>query len=259
MGEIELRGIGKRFGRAPAEVVALESVDLTLSQDEIVAVVGPSGCGKTTLLRILAGLSPPTEGRVLVDGADLWAGTRARPAGRHDMAVVFQEANLLPWLSVAANIALPLRLRGARRREQVERAREMCALVGIDGFEDHRPSELSIGMQHRAAIARSIVESPRVLLLDEPFAALDAISREGLNMELERLWLRQPCTYLLITHSISEAVFLADRVVSMTARPGRIAGITEVPFGRPRSLALTYTHQFQQLAAQVRTLLEAAA
>jgi NitT/TauT family transport system ATP-binding protein len=156
---------------------------------------------------------------------------------------------------VVDNIALPLRLRGMGRAERIRRATEMCALVGIEGFERHRPSELSTGMQHRAAIARGVIESPGILLLDEPFAALDAITRDSLNVELGRLWLLRPCTYLLITHSISEAVFLADRVVSMTARPGRIAGITQVPFQRPRQLDLTYTPEFQGLAAHVRSLL----
>ena len=171
--------------------------------------------------------------------------------------MVFQDANLLPWFTVQENVALPLRLRGVRRSERLAEAARLCELVGIGGFERHRPSALSIGMRHRAGLARAVVESPRVLLLDEPFAALDAITRETMNVELERILLARPCTAVLVTHSISEAVFLADRVVSLSARPARVQEITDVSFSRPRPLDLQYEPEFQDLVRQIRTHLQA--
>ncbi len=259
MPEVDLVGVAKRFGDGPTAVEALAPVDLAIEHDEVVAVVGPSGCGKTTLLRILAGLTPPSEGTVRIGGRPVWIAGRADRGVLADLAVVFQEANLLPWMSVEANVALPLRIRKVGRAERLERARALCRLTGIGGFERRRPSDLSIGMRQRAAIARGLIESPRVLLLDEPFAALDALTRETLNVELQRVWTDRPCTMVLVTHSISEAVFLADRVVSLTARPGRLAGITEVPFPRPRPLDLEHTAPFQDLVRQVRGLLDEAA
>ena len=188
---------------------------------------------------------------MLIDGQAIWNGERPERRALRDQAMVFQEANLLPWFSVEDNIALPLRLRGTRRAERRAEARRLCELVGISGFERHRPSALSIGMRHRAALARALVESPRVLLLDEPFAALDAITRETMNVELQRIWLTRPCTAVLVTHSITEAVFLADRVVSLSARPARVHAVTDVPFPRPRPMELQYEPAFQAL---VRTI-----
>ena len=259
MPDVDLVGAAKRYGNGPTAVEALAPVDLSIEHDEVIAVVGPSGCGKTTLLRMLAGLTVPSEGEVRIGGRSVWSGERPDRTVLADLAVVFQEANLLPWMTVEANVALPLRIRKVRRAERVERARALCRLTGIGGFERRRPSDLSIGMRQRAAIARGLIESPRVLLLDEPFAALDALTRETLNLELQRVWTDRPCTMVLVTHSISEAVFLADRVVSLTARPGRVAGITEVPFPRPRQLALQHTAAFQELVRQVRGLLDEAA
>lgn len=216
------------------------------------ALVGPSGCGKTTLLRVLGGLTPPTAGDVQADGRAVWAGDRPDRAALTGLSMVFQEANLLPWFSVAENIALPLRLRSVGRVDRAEEARRLCDLVGIAGFEDHRPAALSIGMRHRAALARALVESPSVLLLDEPFAALDALTRETMNLELERIWLARPCTAVLVTHAISEAVFLADRVVSLSARPARVRAVTEVRFPRPRRLDLQHEPEFQELVRAIR-------
>jgi NitT/TauT family transport system ATP-binding protein len=256
MPELDVRGVEKRFGDGTAALHALGPLDLGVDDDEVVAVVGPSGCGKTTLLRVLAGLTPPTAGTVEVGGRPLWnAGGKPARDAHGELAVVFQEANLLPWLDVAANVTLPLKLRGAGRRERRARADELCALTGLAGFERARPDALSIGMRQRAALARALVEDPRVLLLDEPFAALDAITRETMNLELQRVWMRQRCTTVLVTHSITEAVFLSDRVVSMTARPGRIAGVTIVPFERPRDVELEHEQKFQDLVRQVRSLL----
>ena len=205
---------------------------------------------------MLAGLTAPTAGDVTLGGHQLWDGGRPdRDALRHQ-AMVFQESNLLPWFTVEDNVALPLRLRGVAKAERRAEARRLCELVGIGGFERHRPTELSIGMRHRAALARALVESPQVLLLDEPFAALDAITRETMNEELQRLWLAQPCTAVLVTHSIAEAVFLADRVVSLSARPAQVRAVTDVGFARPRSLDVQYEPEFQALVRQIRTELE---
>jgi NitT/TauT family transport system ATP-binding protein len=256
-GVVGLHGLEKRFpARARgAEVHALGHIDLAVAPDEVVALVGPSGCGKSTLLRILAGLTPPSAGRVEVAGQPLWAGGRVDRRAMGHVALVFQEANLLPWMSIEANVAFPLRLRGVRRAERLARARELCGLTGISGFERRRPAELSVGMRQRAAIARGLIEAPDVLLLDEPFAALDAILREQLNLELQRLLVEQPRAVVLVTHSIPEAVFLGDRVVTFTSRPGRIAGITPIPFPRPRALELEHSAPFQAKVAEVRALL----
>ena len=250
----------KRFGAvgAAGEVAALGPVDLELCDGEMVALVGPSGCGKTTLLRIMGGLTAPTAGDVLADGVPMWRGDRPDRSALTQLAMVFQEANLLPWFTVEENVALPLRLRGVSRRERQAEARRLCGLVGIAGFESHRPEALSIGMRHRASLARALVESPRVLLLDEPFAALDAMTREAMNVELERVWLTRPCTAVLVTHSINEAVFLADRVVSLSARPAAVSAITEVPFPRPRPVELQHEPEFQSLVRQVRAHLATA-
>jgi NitT/TauT family transport system ATP-binding protein len=258
MPDVDLAGVEKRFGTGSRAVDALAPVDLAIEHEEIVALVGPSGCGKTTLLRIIAGLTAPTAGDVRVDGRPVWVGGRPNPAAVSELAVVFQEATLLPWMSVEANVGLPLRLRKVPRAEREARARALCDLTGIGGFEQRRPAELSIGMRQRAAIARGLIESPLVLLLDEPFAALDALTRESLNLELQRVWTEKPCTMVLVTHSISEAVFLADRVVSLTVRPGRVAGISEVPFARPRSLDLQHTPEFQGIVRHVRKFLDEA-
>ncbi len=189
----------------------------------------------------------------------MWAGSRPDRAARRDLAVVFQEANLLPWFSVEDNIALPLRLRGVARSERLAEARRLCQLVGIGDFAGHPPAALSVGMRQRAALARALVESPRLLLLDEPFAALDAITREAMDKELERILLLQPCTTVLVTHSITEALLLADRVVSLSPRPAEVRAITEVPFPRPRPLELQYEPAFQDLVRTVRSHLETGA
>ena len=256
MPDVELRGVAKRYGAGARAVDALAPVDLDVDHGDVIAVVGPSGCGKTTLLRALAGLTAPSAGSIRVDGAELWNGRRPDAAALRALAVVFQEDNLLPWMSVEDNVAMPLRLRGVHRSERRRRAAEMCAMTGIDGFERHRPAALSVGMRQRAALARALIESPRLLLLDEPFAALDAITRDAMNLELQAVLSRQACTCVLVTHSISEAVFVADRVVSLTARPGRVAAITDIPFPRPRKIELEHSAEFQGLAQNIRKTLE---
>lgn len=205
---------------------------------------------------MLGGLTPPSSGTVVVDGRSVWSDDRPDRGALRNQAMVFQEANLLPWFSVEDNIALPLRLRGMGRAERRAEARRLCELVGIRGFEQHRPAALSIGMRQRASLARALVESPHVLLLDEPFAALDAITREMMNLELQRIWSERPCTAVLVTHSISEAVFVADRVVSLSARPARVRAITDVQLPRPRTLDMQFEPAFQDLVREVRSHLE---
>lgn len=259
VADVELRGVSKRYESRAGAVDALAPTDLELEQGEVVAVVGPSGCGKTTLLRTIAGLARPSAGTVRLHGRDLWAGRRPDAEALRSLAIVFQDANLLPWLTVEDNIALPLRLRGVDRRERRRQAGELCERTGIEEFTRHRPRELSIGMRQRVAVARALVASPRLLLLDEPFASLDAITRDAMNLELQHVLTDSGCTSVLVTHSMSEAVFLADRVVSLSARPGTVVDVTPVPFARPRAMALQHSPAFQQLVHHLRCTLTDAA
>ena len=220
--EIGLAGVEKRFATPQGEVHALARTDFSVAKGEFVVLLGPSGCGKTTMLRLIAGLIEPSAGSVAIAGRALWAGGARDARAVRDLGVVFQEANLFPWLSVEDNIALPLRLRGVGLAERRARARELTRLVGIDGFEKRWPRELSGGMRQRAAIARALSYEPDVLLMDEPFGALDAMTRDTMNLELQRIWQATGKTIVLVTHSIAEAVFLADRVVLLSPRPGRI-------------------------------------
>jgi NitT/TauT family transport system ATP-binding protein len=240
---VRCQGVAKTFATRSGSLRALEPVELAVAPGEFLVLIGASGCGKTTLLRILGRLETASEGEVTVgEGAD-----GAAPVG-----FVFQQANLLPWLTVEENVALPLRLRGMAKAPRLARARELCAMVGIGGFERRWPRELSGGMQQRAAIARALSESPALLLMDEPFGALDALTRTRLNQELERIWLGTGATVVLVTHSISEAVLLADRVAVMSPRPGRLREIVPVPFPRPRPVSLEETPAFQAIAGHLR-------
>lgn len=258
MSEVELRSVSKRFGSRAGAVQALDPVDLHVAYGEVVAIVGPSGCGKSTLLRAVAGLTPPTTGDVALGGRPVWRSSRPNPAALDQLALVFQDSNLLPWLTVEDNVALPLKLRGVGRAERRAAAALLCERTGVDGFRRHRPRELSIGMRQRVALARALVGDPGVLLLDEPFASLDAITRDALNLELQRVLGASGCTCVLVTHSIAEAVFLADRVVMFSARPGRIVRDECIPFERPRAMELQHTAAFQHLVQDLRaTLAEA--
>ena len=219
----------------------LDSISLEVSPDEFVCIVGPSGCGKTSLLRILAGLLVPSSGQVVFSGERL-----ARPQRR--IGFVFQQANLMPWRTAHNNICLPLELAGLAREEKQERARALIELMGLQGFEEMYPRDLSGGMAQRVAIGRALVHEPDVLLLDEPFGSLDALTRERMGEELLRIWKAHRGTLLMV----AEAVLLADRVIVLSERPARVVLNLEIPIPRPRSIDLTYTEEFGSLAAQVR-------
>lgn len=217
--------------------VALDDVDLTVGEGELVSLIGPSGCGKSTLLRLIADLDSPTSGTVSVFGK-----TAERARKDQDYGIAFQQAGLLPWRSVRANVELPMQLRGARgdradRAARAARATELLALVGLADFADHRPHQLSGGMQQRVAIARALARSPRLLLMDEPFGALDEMTRERLQDELLRVRATTGAAVVFVTHSIAEAVYLSDRVVVMSPRPGRVVATLDVPLGDPADRA----------------------
>ncbi len=259
MTAISLHEVGKRYDTESGSVVALSPTTLAVAEGELVVLLGPSGCGKTTMLRLIAGLIEPSQGRIQVGGLDLWGRGRRDPAAVSELGVVFQDANLFPWYTVERNIALPLSMRGASRAEQRSRASELAATVGLAGFEQRWPRELSGGMRQRAAIARALSYDPRVLLMDEPFGALDAMTRDAMNLELQRIWQHTRCTIVLVTHSISEAVFLADRIVLLSPRPGRVDHIVEVDLPRPRSAAVQADPAFARLCAGLRARLDAMA
>jgi NitT/TauT family transport system ATP-binding protein len=242
---IAVRGLCKCYTGGRESVLALETIDFTVADGEFVAIVGPSGCGKTTLLKILAGLLPPSQGAAELRGTPI-----AGP--RRDIGVVFQAPVLFPWRTVLQNVLLPADVQGLGRERMTGLAMQLLALVGLQGFESRYPWELSGGMQQRAAIVRALIHDPAMLLMDEPFGALDAMTREQMNLELQRIWLERHKTLVFITHSIPEAVFLADRVLVMTARPGRIADIVPVGLERPRALDITTTPEFGALVRRIR-------
>jgi NitT/TauT family transport system ATP-binding protein len=241
-------GVTKEFTARRGSVRALDGADLTLRPGTVTALVGPSGCGKSTLLRIVAGLEVATSGSVSVDGDQ-----PGRLRKRGEISVAFQDASLLPWRSVRSNVALALKL--ARRSPDPAHVRELIRIVGLEGFEDAKPAQLSGGMRQRAAIARCLVTSPRLLLLDEPFGAVDELTRRRLNLELPPTWQDLGTTTLLVTHSIPEAVLLADEVVVMTPRPGTIAASVPVPIDRPRRAHHLHTPEFHALVDRVGDLL----
>ncbi len=253
---ILLRGVGKVYKTNDGEVRALTQTDLAIGRGAFVVLLGPSGCGKTTLLRLMAGLIAPSGGTLAIAGTPLWSGPRRNAAALRNLGVVFQEANLFPWYTIERNIAMPLALRGMPRAERLATARDLARLVGIEGFERSWPRELSGGMRQRAAIARALAGHPDILLMDEPFGALDAMTRDAMNLELQRIWQQTGCTIVLVTHSIAEAVFLADRIVLLSPRPGRIDRIVDVDFPRPRMTDIHTSQHFQSIAAELRARLE---
>ena len=249
---ISLSRIEKWYGTRSGPVHALATTDLSIAEGELLVLLGPSGCGKTTLLRMMGGLIEPTGGRMTIEGQPLWKDGARQGQALSELGMVFQDANLFPWLSIEDNIALPLELKGMGKANRRKRAHELCKLVGIAGFETRWPKELSGGMRQRAAIARALSYDPKILLMDEPFGALDAMTRDQMNLELQRIFLETGKTIVLVTHSITEAVFLADRIVLLSPRPGRIDTIVDVPLPRPRSLDVQAQPLFQDIAGRLR-------
>jgi len=225
---VAIRGVSQRFGTDGAGVAALDGIDLEIPDGQFAAVVGPSGCGKSTLLSLVAGLRQPSRGTVLCDGEPITA-----PMPRK-VGMIFQEANLLPWLSALENVAFPLKLRRVAKAERLPAARRMLALIGLSGFEDRLPHQLSGGMKQRVAIARALANRPRILLMDEPFGALDAQTRCQMQSYLLQIWKQVDITIMFITHDLDEAVYLADRILILDAHPGRLREVMEVPVPRPR-------------------------
>lgn len=242
---IRAQGVGKIYGTKDDGVTALENIDLHINQGEMVVVVGPSGCGKSTFMRILAGLIPATSG-------EMWLGEERISGPRQDVGVVFQSAVLFPWRTVLENVLLPIDIQKRGRKKNLGRVRDLLALVGLADFENRYPAELSGGMQQRVGIARALAHDPSILLMDEPFGALDAMTRDHMNVELQRLWATSHKTVLFITHSIPEAVFLADRVVVMTPRPGRIAEIMDIDLPRERTLDMMSSPEFGEYVRRIR-------
>ena len=253
---IELLAAEKWFGTRVEPVFAVAPTSLGVSPGEILVLLGPSGCGKTTLLRMMGGLLRPTRGAIRVTGNDLWRGGERDDEVVRELGMVFQDANLFPWLNIEDNVALPLELRGVAKAVRLQRARELTRLVGIEDFGRRWPRDLSGGMRQRAAIARALSYDPHILLMDEPFGALDAMTRDTMNLELQRLWLQTGKTIVLVTHSITEAVFLADRVVLLSPRPGRIDTLVPVAFARPRAVDLQANVEFLAVVSALRRRLD---
>lgn len=246
---IVFKNVGQTFATESGPLTALDGVDLTIEQHQFVAVLGPSGCGKSTLLRLAAGLMMPSSGGVSVHGYPV-------SGPRDDIGIVFQQATLLPWANVLDNVTFPAKhKRGRVDSKDHARAAEVIKAVGLEGFEKRLPAELSGGMQQRVGIARALFLNPDILLMDEPFSALDALTRDTMGFELLKLWQSSPKTVMFITHSIPEAVLLADRVVVMSARPGRIIADLQVPLGRPRDEAALRRPEVLDFTADLRNLL----
>ena len=252
MAFIELDKVSKRFAVDKGESVeAIAEVSLSIAEGEFVSIVGPSGCGKSTLLKIVAGLLPATTGRVRIDGNVISGPTR-------DVGIVFQNPVLLKWRRVLDNVLLPVEFLGLSRRQYEQRARDLLRLVGLAGFEDRYPSQLSGGMQQRVAICRALIHDPKLLLMDEPFGALDELTRERMNIELQDIWQRRKKTVLFVTHSVTEALFLSDRVVVMSGRPSRVSQVVPVSLPRPRTPEMRAWEPFNRAALEIHRLLHLA-
>ena len=247
---VRVSGVNKTFGTDAAGITALDGIDLAIGEGEFVSLIGPSGCGKSTLLRLIGDLTSPSTGSIEVNG---------KPARRarldRDYGMVFQAPVLMEWRTVAKNIELPLELMGYDGRERARRAADLLKLVELEGFEHRHPWQLSGGMQQRVAIARALAFDPKLLLMDEPFGALDEMTRERMNLELIRIWNRTRTTVVFVTHSIPEAVFLSTRVVVMSPRPGRIARIVDIDLPQPRTVDTREEERYFELVTEVREAL----
>jgi len=247
---VRVAGVDKTFGTESGGVHALDGIDLTIGEGEFVSLIGPSGCGKSTLLRLIGDLTAPTAGTIEVNG---------KPARRarldRDYGMVFQAPVLMEWRTVARNIELPLELMGFGRAERGRRSADLLRLVELEGFESRHPWQLSGGMQQRVAIARALAFDPKLLLMDEPFGALDEMTRERMNLELMRIWTRTRTTVVFVTHSIPEAVFLSTRVVVMSPRPGRISRVVDIDLPQPRTVETREQERYFELVTEVREAL----
>jgi NitT/TauT family transport system ATP-binding protein len=242
---IDIRNVSKTFDTSDGSVQALATTSISVEENRFVSIVGPSGCGKTTLLKIVGGLIPPTTGDVRVAGTPV-------TSPREDISFVFQGAVLLPWKTAMENILLPIRVRRKVTGEDVQRAQELLEMVGLASFEKRYPNELSGGMQQRVSICRALIQNPACLLLDEPFGALDALTRENMNVFFNQLWRETGKTVIMVTHSIQEAVFLSTRVIVMSKRPGEIVDDVDVPFEREREPAIMGEERFGAVTSKIR-------
>jgi NitT/TauT family transport system ATP-binding protein len=247
--EVELVAVSKAYGRGADAVRAVDAVSLNIRHNEFVSVLGPSGCGKSTLMLMVAGLIAPSDGTISIQGRNV-------DGPRRTNGVVFQTAVLLPWRTVLDNVLLPIELMGENVRAYRQRAVELLEIAGIADFAERLPRELSGGMRQRAGICRALIQDPTLLLMDEPFSALDAMTRDDMNLELLRIWEKDRKTVIFVTHSISEAVFLSDRVVVMSQRPARVLEDIPIPLPRPRAIELQETAPFNQLRARIRGLIQ---
>lgn len=247
---IKVQGLSAEFPNKDGALRALDAVSFSIPPQEFICILGPSGSGKSTLLRILGGLLPPTYGKVAFNGSPVQGPSR-------QIGLVFQDANLMPWRTVLENITLPLEITNIPKSDAKEDARRLVKLVGLEGFEDWMPPDLSGGMAQRVAIARALIYDPDLLLLDEPFGALDALTRERMALELLRIWQVSQKTVIMVTHSISEAILLADRILVLTSRPGKICLDMAVDLPRPRHEEIRYSEAFNALERQLRDAISA--
>jgi NitT/TauT family transport system ATP-binding protein len=248
MPKIKIENLFKIYNSRSGRISALEDINLEIEQNEFITLAGPSGCGKSTLLKVIGALVRPSRGNLFYDDEALLKPTR-------DVGIVFQEPVLLPWRTAIENVLLPAEILGLDASASRARAMDLLSLVGLTGFESSYPRELSGGMQQRVAISRALIHNPSVLLMDEPFAALDAMTREELGFELLRIWDTYKKTVIFVTHNIGEAILLADRVIAMSPRPGRIAKILKIDLPRPRTLDMEFTREFKAYSDEIRSVI----